>query len=336
MRGVTTTDAPTLRRRPRVYPIALENPLPMPQLTFGIAASQHHPVAEIRRAWRLADALGFDSGWVYDHFLGTPEGHEPFHEGWTLLAALLAENPRIRGGSLVLGNSYRHPAVLAKMAATLDVVSGGRLEFGLGAGWYEKEYRALGFPFERPALRIAAMEEAVRVIRSLWTVQRSTFEGRSYRLVDAPAEPKPVQSPGPPIWIGARGEQLTLRAVARVADGWNIPLIPLDEYRHKLDVLAAHCRDAGRDPASIRKSTGFALMLRSTGAEVESERRRREAAGVWEYRRVIAGTPEQVVEALRPYVDLGVDTLVAEGFAPLDDEGQGLFIREVAPALRAG
>ncbi len=303
-------------------------------LSFGIAVTQSTPIADIQRSWLLAEALGYDSGWVYDHFLGAPDTTSPFAEGWTLLTALLAATTRLRGGTLVLGNTYRHPAVLAKMAATLDVVSGGRLELGLGAGWYEAEYTALGFPFERPAVRIGALEEAVRIIAGLWADDRMTFEGRHYRLEGAPCNPAPVQRPRPPIWIGGRGEQLTLRVVAALADGWNVPLLSIEEYRHKLEVLARHCAAAGRDPATIRKSTGFALCVRRTGAEVRAELQRREAAGVREYRRVVAGTPEEVAGALAPYVAAGADTLLVEGSGPLDDETLGLFIDEVAPALR--
>jgi F420-dependent oxidoreductase-like protein len=305
------------------------------RLNFGIAVAQHQPLAEIRRGWRDAEELGFDSGWVYDHFIGTPNVAEPFFEGWTLLTALLAEHSRIRGGTLVLGNSYRYPALLAKMAATLDVASEGRFEFGLGAGWYDGEYRALGIPFERPAVRLGALEEAVRVIRGLWTDDRSEFEGRYYRLQDAPCNPKPIQRPHPPIWVGGRGEQLTLRVVARAADGWNVPLMPIEAYRHKAGVLDRHCAEAGRDPGTVRRSTGFALIVRITEADVVAERRRREGLGVQEFRREIAGTPEQVTAALLPYLEAGVDTLLIEGYAPLDREGQELFIREVAPALRA-
>ncbi len=300
---------------------------------FGIATSPASPFEENLRAWQDAEALGFDSAWVYDHFLGIPDAGGPYLEGWTLLAVLLTKTERIRGGNLVLGNSYRHPAVLANMAATLDIASGGRLDLGIGAGWYQAEYDAYGIPFPKASVRIAQLDEAVQVLKALWMQPRANFAGGHYRLVDAPCEPKPLQQPHPPVWIGGEGEKLLLRAVARRADGWNIWLLAPEEYRHKAEVLAAHCREAGRDPATVRRSLGISLVVCPTEHAVEAEIRRRE--GMREIRMLVSGTPEQVAAQLRPYRELGAEGFIIEGPAAFDREMLALFMREVAPALRA-
>lgn len=307
----------------------------MTTLSFGIATSPNYPYAEILRAWQNAEALGYDSAWAYDHFLGISSLDDPYLEGWTLLTSLLHRTQRIRGGTLVLGNSYRHPAVLANMATTLDLISNGRLDLGIGAGWYRAEYDAYGIPYPRDSVRIAQLDEAIQVLKALWTEERADFDGEHYRLKDAPCEPKPVQRPHPPVWIGGGGERLLLRVVARRADGWNIWMVGEDEYRHKAEVLAQHCREVGRDPGTIRRSVGFSLALAPTEAEAAQEVRRRREAAVREIRTVIAGTPEQVALKLRPYVALGADTFLIEGPAVFDREMLRLFQQQVVPALRA-
>jgi F420-dependent oxidoreductase-like protein len=207
-------------------------------------------VDELRAVWLIADEAGFDHLWDYDHLLSfSPRGHGlPIFEGWTLLAAMAEATRNVRIGCLVTGNTYRNPALLAKMAVTVDHLSGGRLEFGLGAAWAEHEHEQLGF--EGLEHRIGRLSESLRVLRSLWTQERTTFDGRYYRLRDALAEPKPVQRPHPPIWIGGNGEQL-LRLVARHAAVWTAGYAVTDETADRLD---AACRAIGRDPASLRRA----------------------------------------------------------------------------------
>ncbi len=178
----------------------------------------------------------------------------PCLEGWTRLPALAAQTQRLRVGVMVTGNTYRHPAVLAKMAATVDVITRGRLEFGLGAGWYEREHRAYGIPFHSTGERIRRLGEACEVIRRLWTQSVADFDGRYYQLREARCEPKPVQQPHPPVVIGGGGEQLTLRVVAHYADIWDCMTDSPQEYRHKSAVLDSHCAAIGRDPATIERS----------------------------------------------------------------------------------
>jgi F420-dependent oxidoreductase-like protein len=168
---------------------------------------------------RLAEELDYDSIWVYDHFHNVPRpAHEAVFECWTVIAAVSQLTSRIRLGQMVGCNSYRNPGLLAKITSTLDVVSGGRLEWGIGAGWYENEYRAYGFEFPKPKDRIGMLRESVEVVRSMWTTPETTYKGRYYETVRANCDPKPLQNPHPPIMIGGGGEQLTLRVVAEHAD----------------------------------------------------------------------------------------------------------------------
>src|SRR5947208_10321677 len=211
--------------------------------------------------WRAADDIEvFESGWTFDHFypiFSDPDG--PCMEGWTTLTALAQATRRLRVGVLVTGNVYRHPAVLANMAATLDVISGGRLELGIGAGWNEEECSAYGIDLPPLRERFDRFDEACEVIVSLLSNETTDFAGRHYRLTAARCEPKPVQRPHPPICIGGGGEQRTLRAVARWAQHWNIPGGGPEVFKHKRDVLHRHCADIGRDPSEITTSTHLRL-----------------------------------------------------------------------------
>ena len=229
----------------------------MHPLRFGLKLSQHATVEEYREFWQIADDAGFDHTWVMDHF-ATIGGDETgiIHEGWELLAAMAVTTSRTRIGCMVTGNTYRHPGVLAKIATTVDHLSGGRLEFGLGAAWAEVEHTMLGLRFGTVGERMDRFEEALQIVRSLWTEQRTTFEGRHYQLRDAIAEPKPVQKPYPPIWIGGSGRKRTLRLTAEYADAWNVAGAPDETTARELhEVLDKHCEDVGRDPASIRRTT---------------------------------------------------------------------------------
>jgi F420-dependent oxidoreductase-like protein len=190
-----------------------------------------------------------------DHFAtlgGRDDG--PIFEAWALLAAMAAATSRTRVGCAVTGNSYRHPAVLAKAAVTVDHLSGGRLEFGIGAGWAENEHTMLGLPFGTAGDRADRLEEACQVIRSLWTQERASFAGQHYQLTGAVAEPKPVQQPHPPIWVGGAGRQRTLRIAAQYASVWNAPGGSPEEVPGLCGVLDRHCADIGRDPSEIRRS----------------------------------------------------------------------------------
>jgi F420-dependent oxidoreductase-like protein len=227
----------------------------MTSLRYGLKLSQNATMEQYRAVWRIADEAGFDHCWCMDHFAtlgGRDDG--PIFEAWTLLAAMAATTSRTRIGCAVTGNTYRHPAVLAKAAVTVDHLSGGRLEFGIGAGWAENEHTMLGLPFGTAGDRADRLEEACQVIRSLWTQERASFTGQHYQLTGAVAEPKPVQQPHPPIWIGGAGRQRTLRIAAQHASVWNAPGGSPEEVADLSGVLDRHCAEVGRDPSEIRRS----------------------------------------------------------------------------------
>ena len=227
----------------------------MHPLRFGLKLSQAATIDTLTTIWRIADDSGFDHCWNMDHFasLGGDDSLDIF-EAWTLLAGMAARTSRTRIGCSVTGNTYRHPAALAKAAVTVDHLSGGRLEFGIGAGWAENEHTMLGLPFGSARDRADRLEEAVPIIRSLWTTPRTTFAGRHYQITDAVAEPKPVQTPHPPIWIGGTGRRRTLRIAAEHAAVWNAPGGSPEQVAELSAVLDGHCADIGRDPAEIRRS----------------------------------------------------------------------------------
>src|SRR5580698_5057064 len=220
-------------------------------------APQNTTWPDMLAVWKEADDIEiFESGWTFDHFYPIfSDSTGPCLEGWMTLAALAQATRRLRLGTLVTGIHYRHPAVLANMAATLDIVSGGRLEIGIGAGWNQEESGAYGFPLGTPKERSDRFEEACEVIVGLLSQETTSFKGSFYDLTDARCEPKPVQRPHPPICIGGSGERRTLRTAARFAQHWNFVGGTVDEFRAKRDVLYQHCADIGRDPSEILLSS---------------------------------------------------------------------------------
>ena len=313
-------------------------------LRFGIQAGPIDlPYAARRDYWREAERLGYDWASVSDHFIANPvfgaRDTDPWGEGWTSLAALAEATERIRIGVMVSSVSFRHPALLAKIAATLDVISDGRLEFGIGAGYLEAEYRMYGIPFPAAGVRLGQLDEALQVCRLLWTEERSNFSGKYFTLADAVCAPKPIQRPYPPIWVGGMGEQKTLRIVAEHADGWNAFPLPVPQLQHKLDVLHGHCTAVGRDYNTIQKQLGVNLIVRSDPGEVEAELGRFAAERQLPPERArmmaMAGTPEEVAGILTPYLKLGFTHFIMLERAPLDYETLRLVIAEVAPRLRA-
>ena len=230
-------------------------------MRFGFkTAPENSSWEDIFAIWKAADDIEvFESGWNFDHFYSIYSGSEgDCFEAWTMLAALAQATRRLRLGALVTGIHYRHPAVLANMAATLDIISGGRLELGLGAGWNVEESNAYGIELGSLKERSDRFEEACQVITALLTNDVSDFDGRYYRLTAARCNPKPVQRPHPPICIGGSGEKRTLRTVARYAQHWNFSFGEVDDFKQKRDVLHAHCSDIGRDPEEILLSSHIA------------------------------------------------------------------------------
>jgi F420-dependent oxidoreductase-like protein len=235
-------------------------------LRIGIKLfGQARAIDDLRHVWLVADEGGFDHCWVSDHFAAV--GDEPsldVFEAWALLGAMSQLTSRVRVGCLVTGNTFRHPAVLAKTAVTVDHLSGGRLEFGIGAAWFQAEHEMLGIDFGTPGQRVARLREACQILKLLWTEDRPSFDGASYRLRDAAASPRPVQRPHPPIWIGATGEKKALRIVAEYGDVWNAPGPEPTEFRRLSKILDDHCARIERDPGTIRRSVQFRFEGRVT------------------------------------------------------------------------
>ena len=239
-------------------------------------------------------------------------GGMPILECWSTLAALSAVTKRLRLGTMVTCASFRSPALLAKIAATVDVISGGRLEFGIGAGVQKTEHRAYGFPFPATSTRIERMKEAVEIIKALWTEEKASYTGKHYSLKEAVCEPKPLQKPHPPITIGGGGEKLTLKITAQHADRYDWGYVPsFETYKHKLKVLERHCRAAGRDFREIGKSCwpGGQVVIARNREELDAKivREKPQALALSDFEKTsLIGTPDECVSKLQPYVDLGV------------------------------
>jgi F420-dependent oxidoreductase-like protein len=312
-------------------------------LRFGVHAGPSDvPYATRREYWCEAERLGYDWASVGDHFMPNPvfgaRDTDPWNEAWTSLAALSEATSRIHIGVMVTSVGYRHPAVLAKMAATVDVISEGRLEFGMGGGYQEAEYRMYGLPFPSAAIRLAQLDEAIQVCKLLWSRERSDFTGQHFTLAGAVCEPKPVQRPHPPIWVGGMGEKKTLRIVAEHADGWNAFPLPVPQLKQKLDVLRGHCAAVGRDFDSISKQLGVRVIVREDPTELEAELRQfAQQSGLSLDRArqmAVAASPPEIAAYLAQYVDIGFDMFLLMERTPLDYETLRLFMRDVVPRLR--
>ena len=306
-------------------------------LHFGVQTAQEGTTyAAIRDHWQLAERLGYDSVWVDDHLhsVGQPVESDQL-ECWTTLAALARETSRIRFGPLVSCHSYRPPAITAKVAATVDVLSNGRLEFGYGYGWHAGEYEAYGYPYPPDRVRSAQFGEALEICRRLWAEECVTFIGEHYRIEEAYCAPKPVQNPLP-IWIGGSGSKLTLPWVARYANAWNAPGTP-DEMADKITKINRACEAIDRDPGEILKTWFGHVLIDTDEARLHKriEQRRDYFADEQDFaRRVIAGTPEQVIEQVEEYRRAGVGGFLMI-FGQIENHtGTELFANEVMAHLR--
>jgi F420-dependent oxidoreductase-like protein len=281
-----------------------------------------------------AEQLGFDSVWLYDHFhtVPTPELETTF-ECWISTAALARDTSTIRIGQLVTCNGYRNPALLAKMASTVDVLSHGRLDFGIGAGWYEHEYRAYGYPFPDAPERLRMLREGLKIIHAMWKEPHATFEGERYQVRGAINEPKGVQKPHIPIWIGGGGEKVTLKLVAQYGDACNIGGIDPEQYRHKFDVLREHCENVGRDYNTIIKSTDISAHLLTPGQDPEkATAKARRDRSLEDYRKgTFVGTPEEAVELINRLADVGAEYFIFYLHDIVHLDPLRLFAQEVLP-----
>jgi F420-dependent oxidoreductase-like protein len=313
----------------------------------GIEPAQQWATMQ-RLAQRADDGDIWESIWVYDHFHTVPvPTDEATHEAWTLMAAFAAATRRVRLGQMCTCMSYRDPMYLAKVAATVDAVSGGRVEMGIGAGWYEHEWRAYGYGFPSAGERIARLDEGVQIMRQAWTQGRATLEGEHYQVDGAICRPLPLQPGGIPLWIAGGGEKKTLRIAAQYAQYTNFDGA-LDVFEHKSKVLAEHCREQGTDFDAITRSANYNVVIGRDEAEVEErfawiEQHYRPLLGEQHARKradefrdqPAVGTPEQIIEQLTALKRAGLAyaiTYFAE--AAYDTSGIELFEREVVPALK--
>ncbi|GAA3544296.1 LLM class F420-dependent oxidoreductase [Amycolatopsis ultiminotia] len=296
---------------------------------------------------RYADAGHYESIWVYDHFHTVPvPSDEATHEAWSLMAAYGAATERVRLGQMCTCMGYRNPAYLAKVAATIDVLSGGRVEMGIGGGWYEHEWRAYGYGFPSAGDRLGQLDEGVQIMRQLWTEGKATFEGKHYQVDGAISRPLPLQEGGIPLWIAGGGEKKTLRTAAKYASYTNFAGKP-DEFKHKSEVLEAHCKDVGTDFGKIVRSANYNVVIGETEKDVQDRlawiRAHHEPhlpADVLEstYQNYstgpLVGTPEQIVERLKELEGLGMTYAIAYFVeSAFDRSGVELYTSKVLPEL---
>jgi len=332
---------------------------------FGVVVSQREARAleytTINKIALECEKLGFDSIWFHDHLFFS--SRRPYLECWTLLSALSTKTTKIRLGTLVLCNSYRHPSLLAKMAATLDVISEGRLEFGIGAGWHKKEYLAYGFPFPSASVRIQQLDESLRIIKKMWTEEKTSFKGRYFSVKNAICKPKPVQKPHPPIWVGGT-EKLLLKVVAKHANGCNFRGYDLstDKYEERLKVLRGFCDSLGRDFGDIQKSFFTGIVVGKNKSEVANQlkrarqlpirdvlsydnlsqaiRRPKRALSFLKSRMLtvpsstIAGTSDECIEKIQRYIDIGVTYFMLKFHYVENFKSLEVFAENVIPAFK--
>ncbi len=285
---------------------------------FGYRVEQYNaPYEQLERTAKLAEELGYDGIWLNDHFVPDPISgryEAPTLECWTTAGALARATSRVRIGFMTLCNGYRFPSITAKMVTSLDNISGGRVDMGLGAGWHEDEFKMFGIDYPSAGVRLDQLVEALEIIEGMFANEQFSFTGKHYRVDEVWNNPRPVQSPRPPVWIGGGGEKRMLRIVAQYADWHNLVVTPLSDFRHKMEVLDGHCADLGRDPTTLRRSLNPSLLLRDTDEEFEryaEGRAAQRSISVEEYLGLLAsqgtifGGPDRCEAMLRDFVDAG-------------------------------
>lgn len=315
-------------------------------VSFGITPQQAGVSFEhIKDVATKSEQLGYSSLWFNDHFYTypffypIPKSNEPYFECWTTLTSIACITKKMRIGTLCLSTPYRHPSLVAKMSSCLDVISGGRLELGLGAGWFGGESIAYGIPFEKPAKRVGMLRESIQIIKKMWAQEEDgvsksppSFDGDYFSITKAYNYPKPIQKPHPPLWVGATGEKRMLRVVAEFADGWNIqtPITP-KEYRSKLDCLKQHCKQVGRSVESIRRSIWAGALVAKDHKQLSKTLENFKPPNTTTEKYLgsrIAGTPEECVERIKEFEKLGVESIILY-FLVDELESMKLFAEEV-------
>lgn len=309
----------------------------MAQIKFGLFFPQVAvDFRTVKARAQLADRVGFHSIWFVDHMWSRGLPDLDHLEAWTLMSATAAVTERIGIATLVLCNSYRNPALLAKMVSSLDNVSGGRFLLGVGAGWMDEEYRGYGYPFPSPRVRIEQLDEALTVMKLLFSEPRANFEGKYYSVADAANNPKPVQKPHPPILIGGAGEKLLLRVVAQHADIWNCPNNVAEQLPQKLEVLKRHCDSIGRDAAEIEVSEQTIVVIGKDESDLKQKLgfAKSMLGSVFDIDKTgLVGTPEQLIELIAKRNRDGVSFFTMM-FGDLNSaESIELFAEKVAPAF---
>ncbi len=311
-----------------------------------IPTEKHWPVMHGLAAY--ADDSTWDSLWVYDHFHTVPmPTDEATHEAWSLMSAYAASTSRIKLGQMCTAMGYRNPVYLAKVAATADIISGGRVQMGIGGGWYEHEWKAYGYGFPSAGVRLGMLDEGVQIMRAAWRDGRVSLDGKHYQVNGAIVAPKPLQDGGPPLWIAGGGEKVTLKIAAKYAQYTNFTSEP-EGFAHKSQVLAGHCRDVGTDYDAIVRSANFNTVIGETEKDVADRIERIRAQQITRVNEAAvesmidmlkspdsaSGTPEQVVEKLKRMRDLGCEYAILNfPEAAYDRSGIELFEQKVIPAV---
>jgi F420-dependent oxidoreductase-like protein len=310
---------------------------------FGVhTGPQNCTLDDLRQVWHLADRSGFHWVSIWDHFypamLVPGDAQGTCFEAISIMTALAAETKHVRVGSLVYCISYRHPAVLANAMVTIDHVSGGRMELGLGAGWSQLEYDAYGIPFLAIKDRLDQLEEGLQIVRGLFTQEITNFKGKHFTLTNARCDPKPVQK-SPRLWVGGMGEKRLLRMAAKYADGWNVPFIGPELFTQKNQVLTHWCEKEQRDPRAILRTVNLGLAIGRNEAEAQKKRDglKVQFGGALSFMEpgMLIGTPQHVIDRIGQYVRSGAEWIILALRAPFDVEGLQVFINEVMPAFKA-
>ena len=310
----------------------------MSKVEFGVMLRQQKiDFSEIKDAAQLCDKLGYDSVWFYDHVLGQGIIGIDILEPWTLMSALSTVTENIKLGTMVLCNGFRHPPLLAKMAATLDYISGGRLELALGAGWFEQEFTTYGYDYPDTVTRIEQLAESAKIIKSMWSEDESTFNGKHFHIEGAICNPKPVQKPFLPLTIGGSGEKHLLRVVAEIADVWNCPASSALEYDKKYEALKNHCNNAGRNIEDITVSQQTVCVLVNNESELEEKLEKGQSrygffGNIGELG--IVGTPDQCIEKINADIEKGISKYTIFFSDVMKKETLELFANEVIPEFR--
>ncbi|MFQ5667585.1 MAG: TIGR03560 family F420-dependent LLM class oxidoreductase [Candidatus Binatia bacterium] len=302
---------------------------------FGVNLPQiKRSWAETRAVAESFEALGYDSVWLNDHLYGVPGPHIPILEAWTTLSAVGAITSRVQLGTLVSPVGFRNPALLAKMAATLDCITGGRVIVGLGSGWFEMEFSGYGFAFPPLPERLEQLDEAATLMKRMWEEQQPSYAGKHFRTANVYCEPKPVQQPHPPLLIGGGGERVLLRIVARHADIWNNMAVHQGQLAAKATLLRKYCEEIGRDPNVIRVSQQTMVVIGKDHADAQAKGEKARALYGGHLGRGIAGTPQECAEQIQQHSAAGCTMFIIEFFGRDPREPARLFAETVIPQFR--